>query len=148
MNDILDFLSKFYYKLVGNNKLRDYERFCLNEWKKYLDSDAGNLLEKQLSMFDYISREPYGLKTVFYSIRDTELKSWTTKDFFKNLKPDLKVFSGTILGNIEDIEISVEFDIFLHKGRLFSIEFKNDTKLLMKVEEFKILGERVINKVM
>ncbi|WP_423853607.1 hypothetical protein [Acinetobacter guillouiae] len=79
MIDILDFFSKTYYKLVGNNKLRYYEMFCLDEWKKHLNNDEKDLLEKQLSMFDYISREPYGLKTVFYSIRDPEFKSWGKK---------------------------------------------------------------------
>jgi hypothetical protein len=147
MIDILDFFSKTYYKLVGNNKLRYYEMFCLDEWKKHLNNDEKDLLEKQLSMFDYISREPYGLKTVFYSIRDPEFKSWGKKDFFSNLNSDLKVFSGTIVGHIGDIEISIEFDIFAHKGRIFSIEFKNETKLLMQAEGLKILKGRVINQV-
>ena len=60
MIDILDFFSKTYYKLVGNNKLRYYEMFCLDEWKKHLNNDEKDLLEKQLSMFDYISREHMG----------------------------------------------------------------------------------------
>lgn len=67
--------------ITYNNKLRYYERFCLDEWKKHLNNDSKIILERQLSIFDYFSRVPHGLKTVFYSIRDPELKSWTKKVF-------------------------------------------------------------------
>ncbi|MFC6634932.1 hypothetical protein [Microbulbifer taiwanensis] len=109
-----------------------------------MSDEANEVLTRQLDKFDYVARQTSGLKTIFYCVRDQEFIDWAEGDFFLNRNGDLKVFVGMLNGVVEDVRISVGFSIYIHRGRLFSIEYKSEPGLFKSAENFRVAGAKVL----
>lgn len=120
-------------KLVGSNRLKPYEDACLTAWVGAISSEASGALEKQLNSFDYIERGPQGMVSAFHSLSDPDYKTWE-RFVFKRKDSGLKVFEGILFSNIGDLAYESRFSIYIHQGRLSTIEFKSPPKQLMRCE--------------
>ncbi|KGD61405.1 hypothetical protein Y5S_03743 [Alcanivorax nanhaiticus] len=129
----LTHISVAIQKLVGSNRLKPYEEACLTAWVGAISSEAGGALKRQLNSFDYIERGPQGMVSAFHSLSDPDYKAWENF-LFKRKDSGLKVFQGILLSNIGDLAYESGFSIYIHQGRLSTIEFKSPPKQLMKCE--------------
>ncbi|PTU29148.1 hypothetical protein CJD38_17520 [Stenotrophobium rhamnosiphilum] len=59
-------------------------------------------------------------------MKDPIYATWSSADLFPNHGENFKIFSATLKGSIGNITEAVRFDIYLHRGRLFSIEFGSE----------------------
>ncbi len=122
---VLGFVSHLVHLVLGNNRLRHYERVCLVAWRSTLHEEFQERLDKQLGKFDFVQRQARGTKTIFYSVRDPQYKTWG-EFLFPVHDEGLKVFTGNLIGKIGDVVESVRFDVYLHRGRLSSVEFVSE----------------------
>jgi hypothetical protein len=143
---VFNFLSISFYRCFGKNKLRSYEKICINAWKKTLDEESQIKLKQQLKKIDLVQRQANELKTVFYCVKDPECKSWNESFLFSIRDENLKVFSGELTGEIKNVKESVKFSIFLHKGRLSSIEFDSELGVLKSLKDGLVIESGNINK--
>jgi hypothetical protein len=132
---MMNFISKAIHKALGSNKLHHYEAVCLTAWSSNLSGELQQKLERQKIKFDLVQRQANGMKSVFYSVSDPQYQSWTDNDLFPLRDENQKVFSGTLTGTIGDITESVKFYIYLHRGRLSSIEFTSEPGALASLSE-------------
>lgn len=123
---IFNFLSRLIHIAFGSNRLRHYEQVCIAAWRSKLPKMLQQKLDKQLVKFDLVQRQARGTKSVFYSVRDPQFQSWGDDDFFPVREEDYKVFAGTLTGKIDDVTESVQFSVYLHRGRLSSLEFSSE----------------------
>jgi len=130
---ILQFISRLFYLAFGSNRLRPYERVCIDAWRSTLTNELRQKLDKQLEKFDFVQRQARRTKSVFYCIRDPDYKTWGDDELFPNREEDRRVFTGTLTGEIGDITESVRFGVYLHRGRLSSIEFESEPGALASI---------------
>ena len=135
METVLELISRWYYMLFGSSRLRPYEEVCLAAWRSTLSESILWKLDRQLGSFDFVERHVRRTKSVFHCVRDPEYKRWEDDILFSLRETDRKVFSGTLTGAIGDVIESVSFEIFVHRGRLFSIEFASEPGLLASLSD-------------
>lgn len=123
---MLNFLSRLVHLAFGSNRLRPYEEICIDAWRSTLPESLRKKLEGQLSKFDLIQRQARGTKSVFYDLRDPQYQTWGDDILFADRQEGRKVFAATLTGKIGDVAESVRFSIYLHHGRLSSIEFASE----------------------
>ncbi|MES9991500.1 MAG: hypothetical protein ABW098_06065 [Candidatus Thiodiazotropha sp.] len=132
---VLSYVSRVIHLVFGSKRLRHYEQVCIAAWRSTLSAVLQKKLDKQLEKFDLVQRQANGLKSVFYSLRDPQYTTWKEDDLFPVLGEEQKVFTGTLIGNIEDVTESVKFSVYLHKGRLSSIEFVSEPGALASLSK-------------
>jgi hypothetical protein len=123
---MLNYLSRLVHLAFGSNRLRPYEQACIDAWRSTLPVVLRQKLDGQLSKFDLVQRQARGTKSVFYIARDPQYQSWGEDVLFPDREEDRKVFAATLTGRIGDVAESVRFSIYLHRGRLSSIEFASE----------------------
>jgi hypothetical protein len=123
---ILQFLSRLFFLAFGSNRLRPYERVCIDAWRSTLSDVLREKLDKQLEKFDFVQRQARGTKSVFYCLRDPHYTTWGDGELFPDREEDQRVFAGILTGKIGDITESVRFGVYIHRGRLSSIEFDSE----------------------
>lgn len=123
---MLQFVSRLVYRAFGSNRLRPYEQVCINAWRSTLPDVLQQKLDNQLERFELVQRQARGIKSVFFSIRDPRYESWGDDILFPDRGEERKVFTGKLTGKIGDVTESVGFSVYLHRGRLSSIEFDSE----------------------
>lgn len=135
LESIFHVVTRLINMTTGSGKLRFYEAVCLDAWRSTLTAGGQNILARQLQRFDYIARDNNGLKTVFYLLKDRSNTSWAENELFYSRGTDMRVFEGDLIGVIGDLELRVRFSVYVHRGRLFSIEFVSEPGTLRKIKE-------------
>jgi hypothetical protein len=105
----------------------------MDAWRSTLSDVLRQKLDKQLEKFDFVQRQARGTKSVFYCIRDPRYKTWGDDELFPDRDEDQRVFAGILTGKIGDITKSVRFGVYLHRGRLSSIEFDSEPGALASI---------------
>jgi hypothetical protein len=138
---MLNQLSRLVHRAFGSNRLRSHEKVCIASWRSALPEAARRTLDEQLTKLDYVQRQAGGMKTVFYSVRDPGYESWSDTDFFSLRGEEQKVFVGSVSGKIGDVTKSIHFSIYVHRGRLSSIEFSSEPSVLGTMPEDELAVE-------
>ena len=114
--------------LFGFSKLRPYEKLCLEAFKEHLSPAAAEILQKQLEMHDYVKRKCKDKLVIFYCLKNPAYQNWPLDIKFPMRDEDISV--AQIFLNVKEKEKSFDIraDIYLHMGRLCSIEFNESPK--------------------
>lgn len=125
-------LRNFLKRLHGRTPLLSYEQLCIDAWCKKLSPAGRAVLKKQLAQADIVQRQAGGAKLCFYYREKNDVPS------FKNIKPDQHV--ATIwLADPADIEKkSMRVNVFLHRGRFFSLEFPKRPRRFADQHEMRL----------
>jgi hypothetical protein len=136
IEELLNCLSKLYFRAFGSSRLRPYERACIEAWRETLPEFKQRTLETQLSKFDLVQRQAGQMRSVFYSVSDPDLKAWKKEDFFQDggAEDEKKVYEGRLSARVGDLTPAVDFAIFTHLGRISSIEFESEPGVLAKLK--------------
>jgi len=114
----LNWLALIITSFTSSKRLRPYEDAILNGWRKSLESEVRLILDNQLKRVKFVQRQAADSKVVFY------YKNVTEDCLFSNLSPDLHAASVIIGLPFEKSDRNIlKSDIFLHRGKLSSIEF-------------------------
>jgi len=134
-------LASLIHRAFGRNKLRPYERACIDAWRSTLSARLKWRLDEQLTRFDLVQRQARGTKTVFYSVRDPGYTSWSDDVLFHPRGEEQKVFAGSVSARIGDVTESFRFCIYLHRGRLSSLEFSSEPGAISKLSDGLVIVE-------
>jgi hypothetical protein len=128
----LNRLALIITSLTSSKRLRPYENVILNGWRNSLDPATRLLLDKQLAKVKFVQRQAGDTKVVFYYDGlggDCE---------FSNLSPDLHAATVVLSqGAIKLDSNLLKSDIFVHRGKLNSIEFSEGFDKIIKHLESK-----------
>lgn len=145
MSSIFEVVSRILYFLFGSARLRQHEQACLDAWRRTLSESVDQKVRTQIAEFDLIQRQARGVKSVFYSIRDPQYASWGDELLLSVKDKSCRVFEGVLVGKVGDITESVRFCIYIHRGRLFSIEFSSEPGALSSIaDDLKVIKEKVL----
>ncbi len=128
MQLLFDALTRWPRLLFGSTQLSPLEELCFTAWRRTLPENARAVLEVQLEQVAYIERQVGGAKAIF------RYPSGKPDTLFANTEPD-QVAAQIVLGSPDDVRPDRTFRVklFVHRGRLFSIEFpKRPDRLLEK----------------
>jgi hypothetical protein len=128
MQLLFDALTRWPRLLFGSKQLLPLEDLCFSAWRQSLPEQARAILERQLAQVAYIERQAGGAKAIF------RYPSGKPDMLFPNTEPD-QVAASIVLGSCSDVRPEHTFGVklFVHRGRLFSIEFpKRPDRLLEK----------------
>ena len=128
MQLLFDALTRWPRLLFGSTRLLPLEELCFTAWRQTLPEDTRAILEGQLEQAAYIERQAGGAKAIF------RYPSGKPDTLFANTAPD-QVAAKVILGASVDARPEHTFGVklFVHRGRLFSIEFpRRPDRLLEK----------------
>lgn len=134
IENICTVITRLYYKVLGSSELLHYEDVCLRAWKSTLSIAEMQKVDSQLRKFDFIQRQARGTKSVFFSLKDPQYRSWSDAELFLERGEEKSVYVGNLSGRIGDVEESVKFRIYLHRGRLSSIEFSSEPGALATIK--------------
>jgi hypothetical protein len=147
VDNILNVISSVWLRVFGKHKLMHYEVICLNSMGRELTKESQKNLFSQLNKFNLVQRPAYGLKSIFYDVKDPKYLTWGDEDLFHNREENLKVFSGILRGQEEDIEAKIKFEIFIHRGRLSSIEFQSEPKIMEKLNQLEVINSKMLSNI-
>lgn len=147
IENIFQIISRAWYKITGSAELQRYEQACITAWSSELPVAVKNKIQLQLGKFDFIRRDSAGLKTIFYSVRDPSYSSWSDEILFSNKSEDYQVFSGVLRGVNEDVSLNIGFGVYLHRGRLSSIEFQSVPTLMNSMSTLKIIDGKSFGQI-
>lgn len=116
MDQIIRLIAKFYQDIFGKRELLPIEKLCLDAWRQSLSGEVKNIIDKQLSHLKSIQRQAGGAKVCFYFNEGGQFPH------FSRVDPNLHVATVTLEDGVESSS-SMEVRIFVHRGRLFSVEF-------------------------
>lgn len=128
MQHLFDTITRWSRLLFGSKQLSPLEKVCFDGWRQSLSAQNRAILERQLGQASYIERQAGGAKVIF------RYPSGEPDVLFANAAPD-QVAATVVLGSRADVGQQGQFGvkIFVHRGRLFSIEFaKPPERLLAK----------------
>lgn len=112
-----NWLTALYYKVFGTKDLDALERMVIDALRDSLSVSGRTTLDAQISAASFIQRQAGGAKVCFYYPDDARIP------LFEDTSPDLQ-FSTVVLETPDATERqSMRVRVFLHHGRLFSIEF-------------------------
>jgi hypothetical protein len=128
MQLLFDAVTRWPRLLFGNKRPLPLEELCFSAWRHSLPEQSRAILERQLDQAAYIERQAGGAKAIF------RYPSGKPDALFPNAEPD-QVAARIVLGSSVDARPEHTFGVrlFVHRGRLFSIEFpKRPGRLLQK----------------
>lgn len=140
---IMSFLNRFAFiitSLTSSKRLRPYEDAILSGWRKSLNPEIGLTLDEQLNHLKFVQRQAADTKVVFY------YNDLVEDYLFSNLSQDLHEATVTIrILHAKPGEDILKSDIFVHRGKLSSIEFpdgflENFDILHLEAANFEILS--------
>ncbi|WP_018079193.1 hypothetical protein [Thiobacillus denitrificans] len=112
---VLNRIAQVWNSLFANKKLLPYERLVLDGWRASIPEKSRLILDTQLDAARFVQRQAAGAKVCFYFRKSLDVPLFQATD------PDLHV--ATVLLQSPDGFKTLQAKVFLHKGRLFSIEF-------------------------
>jgi len=125
---VFDTITRWSRLLFGSKQILPLEELCLRAWRHSLAEQSRAILDRQIEQASYIERQARGAKVIF------RYPSGKPDVLFANAAPD-QVAAIVVFGSRADARPQREFGarIFVHRGRLFSIEFpKQPDRLLEK----------------
>ena len=128
MQLLFDALTRWPRLLFGSTQLLPLEQLYFTAWRQTLPENTRVILERQLEQVAYIERQTGGAKAIF------RYPSGKPDTLFANTEPD-QVAAQIVVGSPDDVRAAHTFHVklFIHRGRLFSIEFpKRPDRLLEK----------------
>jgi hypothetical protein len=116
IHPLLRVLGRLYYRLFGNKRLTSIERLTLDAWRGELSARTKEILDAQLQAAVFAQRQAGGLKICFY------YPDLGAGPVFRDQRPDLHV-ATVILTDAQAPGSEMKVKVFLHRGRVFSLEF-------------------------
>ncbi len=119
MESLVQFLLDFYHKQFPNTQLRKFEQQCIDAWKDSLPIDGKRVLTAQLKAAYFVQRQAMGAKICFYYplTKDEKLP------LFADTGSDVLAAMVNLASTANADEVRICAKIFVHRGRLFSLEF-------------------------
>lgn len=114
--------------LYGFSKLRSYEKLCLEAFEKHLSPEAAEILRKQIEMHDYVKRKFKDKLVIFYCLKNPSYQNWPSDIKFPMRDEDINVAQVFLTMSEKKKSFDIRADIYLHWGRLCSIEFNQPPK--------------------
>ena len=128
MQLLFDALTRWSRLLFGSKRLLPLEEMCFGAWRQTLPEDSRAILDRQLDQVAYVERQAGGAKAIFrYPSHQPDI-------LFPNVATD-QVAARVVLGSPANAGPDHTFGVklFVHRGRLFSIEYpKRPDRLLQK----------------
>lgn len=117
----LNRLALIITSLTSSKRLRPYEDAILSGWRKSLNPEIRLTLDEQLNHLKFVQRQAADTKVVFY------YKDLVEDYLFSDLSQDLRVATVIIrILHAKSGEDLLKSDIFVHRGKLSSIEFPDE----------------------
>lgn len=135
IKSVINRMAQFWNSLFATKKLLPYERLVLDAWRASISEESKHVLDAQLDATQLVQHQAAGAKVCFYFREGRGLP------LFRATDPDLHV--ATVLLQPPDGLKTLQAKIFLHKGRLFSIEFPKRPERYMQQHHMQAHALRV-----
>lgn len=140
---MFDLITYIWYYFFANKELREYEKECFDFLLQVLCEKDKIKLEKQYEYFNLVQRPADGIKSLFFNTKNEDARNWDEDLLFENTKMDFKVLEGVLEAVAGDIKAEVKFEIYFHRGRFYSIDFKSSPEFFAGYENFIIRSPKI-----
>lgn len=107
-------MTHYWNRLFARKRLAPYEHLVLDAWRASLPEDGQSIINEQIEAASFVQHQAEGTKVCFF------YRSGRGMRLFPLDRPDQHV--ATVFLRAEGVA-ELRAKIFLHRGRLFSIEF-------------------------
>lgn len=133
---LIERIASAYHSIFGSTTLFPYEQMCLDAWRATLSDKCAKVLDAQLDAVRLVQHQAGGAKVCLYFRGDEGIPLFCAN------QPNVHA-ATIILGNGGNQTLKVK--IFVHLGRLFSIEFPKRPERYMQQHRMHFENLHVIN---
>jgi hypothetical protein len=122
----LNWISDIINNLILTKDLHFYEKLVLDSWSGTLKDNVKSVLDSQFKTARHVQRGGGDAKIIFFYPKDVDCRRLLIDENFKN------GLVAKVMLAAHGTEKTLEVRIYIHKGKLFSIEFPGRPKYYMK----------------